>query len=477
VNRLKAAKLLSIPPAFDEHLAAVLVSNFGTTQPSTAPEVSAERARRFIHELNHAGLLIRGNGWFRVNESLRTQLSAELRRDDFGLYVDVVASCVAHMSNGSKNVLIAAAGSHGAEIVLSILRMEAGSAAEEFGAFDDLVNNLNQSSQRGRYGDASAAARLVDDLPLTEDRGRQRAFLTGLVLWNDDRKTEAIVHLEKVWKGPPRDLAFAIAAHLMAAHHQAQGNAGEALLYATESRDTLREIGDSRGLAMVLTTLGRIERDLVERDPQAAEIGMNPIATLQEAADLALGIGNPVQAGLALAYIAGVQQHDEDYEEALATALEARALVPDRNPVLLQIIPLLVSLYRTLGRFDEALVASDEGSTIARTLGDRRHQAILLNTQASLERQIGQLADSQKHALASVELGRALGNSKHVSRALNTLARVLTEVATDRESLAKARSAAEESRSILTSLQDVRGLRMIERTIGLIDKRHATLEA
>lgn len=461
------AQILSVAPFFDEEIAGGLLSQFLPVSDQTADPISL--GTNAIRSLSFFGIISRGDGWCKINEGIRRRLVSDFKQEDSPRYSAAFSYYVNRVSDGKASVISSAVGNRAVDMYVAILRMSS-SADQELPAFDALVGALSESAQSGRNGDALAASRLLEDIPLTEDRTRQRTFLRGWSLWNDERRAEAAPHLKYVWDAPVRDVAFGIAAHLLAAHYQIEGNARDALLYATESVNTLKTLGDTRGKAMAMTTLGRVERDLIERDPNLMDLGMDPIQTLQDAAEVAFAV-SPRQAGVALTFLAGALQHQEQYEEALAAAKEAYDLLSERDPSRLRTISLVGGLHRTLGNLEEAQEILVEGVELARVTGQTLQEAILLNVLASNERVLKRFTDAIEHAAASVSLGRRLGHDKHLSRALHTQARILLDRADSMKDLEAAEAAAREAKAILELREDSRGLRFVETTIGLIQNR------
>ena len=461
------AKVLSVPPVFDLRLASILLRE-ARLEPYASKETGEAFVAHTVRELYRAGLVTPFTSWWRFADPVRTDMLGSLQSEDAALYARLAAKVVHAMSNGSGDLMRKALGERGAAITAAVLGV-AVAQREDSSAFKELVNELGTSSQQGRAGDALSVVRLLATIPRTPDRERQMRFLAGLSAWQVGNKAEAIPHFVVVWKAGIEDQAYGIASHLLAAWEQARRRPELAYPYAIDAVKALRRIGDQRGVALALTTLGRVERDLIDINSPLAT-NADAIKTLESAVTTARAI-SPRQAAVALGFLAGALQHARRWDEALEVAEEAESLFPPDDVELLHVLTMLGSLYRSVGRHEDGRRALLKGVEIAESVEDDMQVAILANVLAGNERYAKRLDDAVKHARLSVALGEKLGNIRHLSQAYNTLARVLADAASTATDIEEALSAAEKSKALLKELGDTRGQVFIERTIQEIVKK------
>jgi tetratricopeptide (TPR) repeat protein len=458
------AQILSVPPVFDSRLAGTLLVAAGIGRADEIDHLGASAVQSLIR----SGVTSPGRGWWIFDEPVRADLLSTFQKVHLDLYRTVAQATVHSMANGSAHLMEQALGRHGAGLTASVLSLGVAGDAESK-VFGRLVRELETSAQAGRVGDTTAVGRLLEYIPPTVDRDRQRNFISGLTAWQNGMRPTAASRFLAVWRSGIEDEAYAISAHLLAAYEQARNNPEGALPYATHAVRVLEALDDRRGLALALTTLGRIERDLVDRDPDAGT-EMVPLNTLQRAVDVGRE-SSLRQAGIALGYLAGALQRQNLYDEALDAAEESKTLMLENDPALLPVLTLLGSLYQSVGEFEKGRDALLAGIDLAESVEDSLQLAILLNVLAGSDRRTGRLDDAVRHARRSVELGLALNNDRHLSQAYNTLATVLVEASRSSSDLTEALDVAVKSRALLGKLGDTRGMRMIERTIRTIHER------
>lgn len=463
---LQAAKILSVPPIFDSSLAGTLLR---TARVSALDAMGdADLGQYAVRQLGRVGVIAPFSSWWRFPEPVRHDFLRSFQRDHLEIYQSVAAATVHAMSNGSSELMIRALGQRGTKLTAAVLELATGGKAEER-AFGTLVDELGTSASSGRMGDADAASRLMHDIPASADRERQHRFVSGLAAWQDGRKKEAAEDFAFVWRAGIEDKAYGIAAHLLAAFEQGRRNPESAYQFALAAVRVLSMLGDTRGQVLALTTLGRIERDIVDAGSELAT-GLDPVQTLERAVEIAHEL-SPRLAGISIGYLAGVLQHLRRWDDALELAEEAQALIPADDEAQLPVLTALGSLYRSTGQFEKSRDALRRGIEIAESVDDQLQVAILLNVLAGSERYVGLLKEAVQDAKRSVELGEKLGNRHHLSQAYNTLARVLLDAALTPHDLAIALDAAQKSQRLLKEMGDRRGLKFIENTIGQIEQK------
>jgi tetratricopeptide (TPR) repeat protein len=459
------ARVLSVAPVFDAYLAGKLLDEAGLLR---AHNIREREASLVIGRLLQAGLITRFATWWRFSEPVRAFLLVSLQNDEAGLYVRLSRSLVKAMSNGSGEMFRAAVGDRGTDLTAAVLTL-ASATEDEPKAFADLVDELGVSSLQHRTGDVLAVSRLLAQAPPSSDRRRQMEFVSGLAKWQVGDRKDAVPHFVAVWQAGVEDQAYGIAAHLIAAWEQGRRKPERAYPFARDAVKALGRIGDRRGLSLSLSTLGRVERDLVDSKSELAG-NLNPIETLNRAVTVAREI-SPRQTGIALGFLAGALQHARRWDEALEVAEEAERLIPTGDIELLPVLTLLGSLYRSVGRGQDGRRALLKGMRIAEDTEDHLQVAMMSNVLAGNERYAGLLDSAVKHARRSVEIGESLGNERHLSHAYNTLARVLLDAGSTRADLTESLAAAEKSRALLRKFGDTRGIAFIEETIARIQKK------
>jgi hypothetical protein len=415
-----------------------------------------------IDRLASSGAVIEGSGWWRVSDGLRYRLLRELQEQDPTIYSRAVNEAVESLFTGERRLAAMALGDKGLAIQGTVLRL-----AQSDDSFDELLSVLEDSSKLGRFGDALAAQRLLDFLPETPSRTRQRSFLLGFRLWNSGQRDPAVKELENVVSFHIRDRAHAVSAHLVASYLNSEGYPHDALIFAQDAVDLLQQLQDTRGVVMTLTTLSRIRRDLANRSQgkEAEEQLEEAIRTAEQAAEL----GREMEARLTAIALGNL---------ALALSRagkpeEAHSLLP-RDTAILDTVGLLARLYASAGRRRKAWQLLEEGEEVARSSGNRLARARLLNIAASVARDQRDFRRALKSARESVRIGEELGNRRHLSHAYHTLALAILAAPADRKSLDEARAHAERARGLLLDLHDFRGHDFVVDTLEQIKQLQAS---
>jgi tetratricopeptide (TPR) repeat protein len=466
---LRAAQVLSASPLTDRSLAFTLIRRFGAQRRSD--DVSLDD---ILEKLALGGALTSDGETMRITLSLQHQLRERLADEEPETFASI-ASILADYLGGSEGAR-ASYDTHGRDLLIAFFSLAA-EPARESQLFDEFISLVGRSAGEGRQGESHSASRLLSALPESPDRRRQQDFLHGLSAWNDNDFDLASTYFEGVVAGSTRDRAFAIAAHLLAAYGSRKGDLARAVQFARDAVFILRQLDDRRGLAMTLTTLGRIERDLLSAAQDDQSSGLDPIATLNEAVEIGFEVGRR-QGSVALTYLASALSRMNLPEEALDAVTDAWAVLREHpaDPEALHAATLLGSLHRSLNNLEEASEFTRSGLEVARVQRDRRALARLLNVQASIERRRGHLDAALSAVEESVELGHDLGDERHLGHAYHTLAVVLlaqAEGSRRPDVLDHARDAARSAHEFLTRVRDRRGALMVERTLQSVDEARA----
>ncbi|MFC9686124.1 tetratricopeptide repeat protein [Streptomyces sp. NPDC056948] len=479
------ASILSIPPVFDEALAI----NYGTSAEFNIAHDKIE-ATHLFEQLRLCGVIVREQGLcWKVEESFRNEFLRRIQRDSRLDYMNAVRVFLEYSNVGFSAKMRRVLGESAAEITSRIMRLELNDTSEDFNA---LVEIVQEGARRGRGADARCTINLLGKLPHHPDRERQENFFEALWLWRRHDRKGARDHLECVLAHPNQDLASAISAHLLAVIDIEQGKEHLAISLLERSLSDLEFIDHERGRALVLTTLGRAQREIATRcqaqagtDPnkrighlnEAAEFFSAAHSSFDEAALVAGKLNEWSSYSKAQLELAVSYEREGKLDKAIQIVEEARQRTPstDRD-LIVRGLTQLGSLYRKRNKYAAAASILDEALRF--TEGDQPNFEIakLLNVLASAERKQGNLAEARHHAESSVQLGRRLGNSRHTAHALSNLAAIVVDDAVSEADLDFAIACLDESQGVLRGLNDVRGLHMIAETRGRVQRKRGDLE-
>lgn len=455
--------ILSAAPWFDDATALDLLS-----LTTDAWRHAAGDTPSLLSRLERAGLFVRRGNVRRVAEPLRTRLRRSLHGEDEALYLRAVGVFADHAVNELAPYLSDVMGDEGSALNIAAIRTLV--RPEDTPAFNELIDLIQEPSGTDESHKAMSAARVYEMYGFKSDR--KSDFLRGLALWTSGRHFEAEICFKTVLISKTADKARAIAAHLTAVSKHREGDLQEALKLLVQSIDDLRLLADEVGLAVVLTTFGRVQRDAY-RETQNENSISESISALEEAATLNQENGrldgrNLI--ALSQSYFAGGR-----VDEALTTGEKAVSeLWYGEDAVAARCH--LATIKRELGDTAEARVLLDSALEIANNAGVRDQSlARLLNMLAANERRAGDLKNAKRHAQESLTLGRRLEDQRHIAHAGHTLASILLDVAEESpndegssSSVAAAFELLNESRQILIGLRSRSGIEMVEATMGRI---------
>ncbi|WP_193607708.1 hypothetical protein [Nocardioides lijunqiniae] len=469
-------RLLSAVPWFDNLTARDLLAlGHGGNEPA-APSSALDHLRA----IERAGLLLREGRSCRIVEPLRSDLRQALYADDARTYWQALRVFSRHAENGLNSDLLSVMGEHGSRLNVEVVRTAANE--DDGAAFDRLVDRVRASDLGRERQDSAVAAELLESYLFKRDRRVE--FLRGLHLWLTDNKAAARNSFELVLKDHRVDKASAISAHLVGVHLYSDGYLSDAEAMLRKAVEQLEAFEDRRGLAMTLTTLGRLQRDLYREHPKP-EILDQAVATLEEAVAQARQSMPPdprleCQPLVSLAQTLVLARR---FDEALGEAERAVTLAPDGEMGVWS-RSILAGMLRELGRYDEARAVIEDARMIARRDGVAdRSFARLLNVSAASERRAGDLRTARRFARESMSLGIRLRDQRHVAHASHTLASVLLDMALEsRTDAARAAALLSESEGLLLDAQQVlaefrnsSGVEMVESTLRRLNEVRRTI--
>lgn len=450
--------ILSTAPWFDEATATELLGLQSRTPLNEASEV--------LSRLDRAGMFVTRGSVRRVVEPLRSHLRRSLHGDDEELYTKAVAIFAEHAAADLKPQLMGVMGNHGS--ALNIAALTAFAHSEHTPSFDALVDLVQMPSDVDEAHKAATAARVYELYSFKRDR--KSDFLRGLSLWAKGRHFEAEICFKTVLIGAKPDKARAIAAHLTGVSRHREGDLRESRRLLLQAIDDLRFLEDQPGLSVVLTTLGRVERDAY-RETQKTESIVASISVLEEANNLNVRLGrvdgrNLV--ALSQSYFAAGR-----LEEALTIGEQAVSDSSSSGDAVSALCNLSV-IRRESGDLPEATRLLDRASDMASRDGVKDQSlARLLNMLAANERRIGDLKGAKRHAQESLAMGRRVQDQRHIAHASHTLAGILMDSVQPAQSeqeqqdlLRAATTLLNESREILISLRNRPGIDMVEATLA-----------
>lgn len=457
-SMLGRLRVLSAAPWFDEPTAADLLQ--------LAPGSDSLRDGEdppSLRDIRLSGVLIHRGNASRVAEPLRSELRNSLYSENEELYLRAIGVFVQHAQNGFSSALTAVMGSHGSWLNVKALSVVAG---DDGSAFDDLIDGVQESRVRSSSAVAEDAARLIEHYSFKTDR--RTDFLNGLALWNRGERVAATMHFERVLEEKRDDRASAISGHLVGVTRYSEGELGSAIELLSESVQILRELEDLPGLAVTLTTLGRVHREVFRTHESHADL-VRAIQVLEEAAELAPRVS--VGRGRALTALAQCYQDDGDSDRALRLASDAVELLSAGDDAV-SARTTLALISREVGDETGYEAALEDAARYAEKhhVGDVQ-LARLLNMLAASRRRAGDLEGARDAAQRSLQMGRRMNDQRHIAHAAHTLAAINLDSLPD-DPAARGRRLREierllhESRSILAGFKNTYGIGMVDNTLS-----------
>jgi predicted ATPase/class 3 adenylate cyclase len=215
----------------------------------------------------------------------------------------------------------------------------------------------------------------------------------------------------------------------------AQGDYGPAAALLADALALYRELGDRRGIALTVGTLGAVAQEQGEHE-RAAALHAESLAAYRE-------LGDKHRIARALGNLGVVARGAGDYARAAALHAESLALareLGDRRGVAATLANLAV-VARERGDLGRAARLLEESLALHRELGDRRGVAPTLVNLGLVARDQGDPERAAARTEEGLALARELGDAPRIALALNTLG----AVAGDRGSFEEATAFLEES--------------------------------
>lgn len=447
-----ALEILSAAPWFDDKTAAALLQ-VGLPEPEASNQYEAIR---------RSGALLYRNGLWRVPDPLRSELRTQLHARDEEFYAEILHVYGRHSSNGMAQALSTVLGRSGAAVTTEVLNYvsESGtSGVQSHGAFNRLQDLVYHTSSRPPADVARDVARLLGIYGV--GRSRAMEFFLGLSHWNRNERVEAVAFFDVVLRERANDTIAAIAGHLVGVFEYAMGNIEEARAMVEAAITILRSLGDIEGLAVTLSTLGRIERGEYRSTGEKRYIEAS-ITALEEAETISVGSTR----SRSLELLAKSYADHSRFDDARAAAQEAARIAPSgEDGVAARMTLALVE--RADGDFVAYSRAIEDALQIAeRDRVEGLRLASLLNMAATSQRSRGDLPAAEGLARRSLAMGRRLRDRRHIAHSAHTLAGILVDAASHgaEVDLDEALALLEESRLILVHLRDTRGVRLVDET-------------
>jgi tetratricopeptide (TPR) repeat protein len=480
-------KLLSVPPLFDEAVAADLVSSLSDELVD-----GSSTSSDFLTPLRLTGILKGQSGCWQITDALRAEFRAILVKENPNLFQRALDISLSHIRDRLTPTVRHIYGAANANLVISVLDL--GREAGDDAAFDSVVRQLTEGHRLGRSSGEVVALVALAQLPSKPDRFRQTEFLLGMDAWRLYQREVAEKHFGRVITADVSDLADAISAHLIGSAMSRRGDHFNAVPLLHRSIATLRELGDIRGLCQVLISLGIAEREISAKilsqadDDELDTTETNSLISqadknfqaAQDALDEAAGLAHELndshlEAGAHLELAACFARWN-DIDTAIYESETARSLMPSSDREYIRVLTQLGSLYRQNGDYDSAGEVLNEAAMIALEKGGENIAlARLLNVQAANERHRGRLSTARSYASNSVRIGRRLRDRRHLGQALITLALITIEQAERPPDLGQAGDLLIESEQIMNASHDSVGLGIIKRTRESLQRRQADL--
>lgn len=466
MDRLEAqASVLSVPPAFDEDVAADILGS----SHAWLSELKGDDSDP-LSALRIAGLLVESQGVMRIADPLRAELARRLAADHPAQYRESATAFSRHARNGFHHRLAHLLGERGAMVSAATLGLTAADEESERERADWLLEVL--TTEPVRTVDAAAAVRQLERSPLRRpETDRLAALLQGLYEWGEGCQQNASEQFERVLSQREGDRTEAIAELLLGTYRAEQGDVVSGLLHLGAAIDLLRKLDDSPRLAKALISYARAlvaghqggaaSVDTVEMVSEQLRMATT---ALEEAIGIAIQASNDLIRGLALLEFSRVEYASERIDAAIKLAEDAAGALGDHDREYLSALTFVGSLYREVGLRDEARQAlTDAANLAARTEATDLSLARLLNLQANTNQRAGLLDDAINNAQESVAIGKRSGDRQHTAIALHTLGAILLDLNTA-DATHKALEYLQESRALFKDT-DKKGIEMVEKTL------------
>ncbi|WP_155946482.1 tetratricopeptide repeat protein [Mycobacterium sp. URHD0025] len=462
------ASVLSVAPAFDNHVAAGIL---GSSEDWLTRFGGGDKTDP-ITSLRLAGLLVEWSGVMRIADPLKSELASRLAAESPATYRACAHTFSAHARNGFHTRLAQVLGDRGAAVSVAVLDVAGADPDSESSSIRSLIATLQTSSSRPV--DTAAAIRQLSQSPARRTTtDRLAAFLTGLHDWRLGRHDEASHQLELVLASRRDDQIEAIARHLVGVYRAEQRDFDSSLLYLETASDLLRRLGDRRGLTQALTSFGRVLAGSAMSHvafPNKPDFETEQLVRAAKILDEAIAMGQDlhdnVLAGRAILELARVEYASERIDAAIDLAEDAARVLSHHQPDLVNVYTYMGTWYREAGRTDEAREVLRKAAEIAEKSGSSDAAlGRILNVQASADRRAGLTDEAIRNARDSVEIGRRLGDNRHTAHALHTLAASLLDLNTQ-EAQKEAILLLNEARALLEHLGDSKGVGMVDTTLA-----------
>lgn len=481
------AKLLSVPPLFDEAMAGALVTSLSNELAPGSGFVSD-----ILTPLRLTGLLAGEAGCWYIAEAARSEFREELRKENTELFRNALDISLKYMENGFGSTLRRVLGSRNSRLLIAVLTV--GSSADHYTSFDNVVRELGAVHRLGRESGEAIARFALSQLPPASGRTRQTEFLLGMEKWRTSQRA-AVAHFERVIDTEVIDLAFAVSTHLIGVSMVSRGDLQNAMVLLKQSVAALRQLRDPRELAQVLTSVGIAEREMSsnllaeadnseldesERSALIADADVH-FQAAQDALDEAMGLAHEaddphLEAGAHLELAACFARWD-DITAAISESERARSIMHHDDRNYLRVLTQLGALYRQNDDYTKADAVLTEAAEVAVREGTAIPTlARLLNVQAVTDRKLGRINHAQVHAESSVRFGRILKDERHLGHSLHILALITIDTARDQSDLMPASELLSESRRMLESVRDSAGLRIIGEANLYLERRRDELD-
>jgi tetratricopeptide (TPR) repeat protein len=200
--------------------------------------------------------------------------------------------------------------------------------------------------------------------------------------------------------------------------YQRQGKFEEAAQALRESYDLLVALGDERGQAMVLNSLGGV----YQRQGKFEEAAQ----TLQQSRDLWTILGDKIGLAMVLNSLGGVYQRQGKFEEAAQALRESQAISEELKDQrsLAMVLNSLGGVYQRQGKFEEAVEAFQRSFALGKEADTHRTMVLTSWGKALLDH--GQPEEAVEKLKASFEIEERLRKVQGLRMVMSSLVRALT---------------------------------------------------
>lgn len=447
-NLVKAAEVCSLPHTVNNELGYKILHDFAGLN-GTAKAIWAEvKNLPFVYPYEE-------EGW-RFDDTARIYFKDRLEKRN-GTFTELNQYLKSYYENELQREQIKTV-PHARELEWRVTYHLA--PVEPEAAIERLKKFGERAAQGNRISDMKGVIDLLEEQKHWLSTYRiERAYFEGRYEYSKKNYISAEKKFRLVWEQGKADEIKAIAGHLLG--HILQGRNTAACLTAAEklfreSLKILKDIGDQRGVAMVLNSLGGILQRKGSFD-KAIDVFQKSYAILEE-------LGDQHGQAMVLNSQGGVLQRKGKFDEAIDEFNKSYAILVELKDQRGQAIVLnsLGGVLQRKRKFDEAIKAFTESYVLRIALGDQLGLAMVLNSLGGVLHRKGDFNGAIDAFKKSAVIGEAIGDKRHLAMVFNSMGGVLQSKGNFNEAI----YAFKKSYALLIEIGDQRGQGMVYTAMG-----------